>query len=74
MKGTVRGVGYLVVGILTILGGIIMIGMMLSATHVSLNFVLQGLLIAICVLEMVIGLMAIYYGINRLQVRISDVQ
>ena len=71
MKGTVRGVGYLLVGILTILGGMIMIGMMLSATHVTLNFVLQGLLIAISVLEMNIGLMAINFGINRLRLRIS---
>ena len=71
MKGTVRGVGYLLVGILTILGGMIMIGMMLSATHVTLNFVLQGLLIAISVLEMNIGLMAINFGINRLSLRIS---
>ena len=71
MKGTVRGVGYLLVGILTILGGMIMIGMMLSATQVTLNFVLQGLLILISVLEMIIGLMVINFGINRLRLRIS---
>ena len=72
MKGTIRGIGYMLIGLLTILGGIITIGMLLSATHVTLNFVLEGLVIAISVLEMIIGVMAIYFGIDRLRIRLSE--
>ena len=72
MKGTIRGIGYMLIGLLTILGGIITIGMLLSATHVTLNFVLQGLVIGISVLEMIIGVMAIYFGIDRLRIRLSE--
>ena len=70
MRGTVRGICYLLIGILIICGDIIAIVMMLSTTHVSLNFILQGLLIAISILEIMIGIMAINFGINRLRPRV----
>ena len=60
------------VGLLTILGGIITIGLLLSVTHVILNFILHGLVIGISVLEMIIGVMAIYFGIDRLRIRLSE--
>ena len=74
MKGTVRGIGYLLVGILIIFGGIITVGMMFSATHVTLNIVLQALIIVISVLEIIIGLIAINFGVNRLRLRVSVLQ
>ena len=72
LKGTVRGVEYIIIGILTILAGLIALGMMFSSTHVTLNLFLHGSLIAMSVFEFIIGIMAINFGVNRLRLRLSN--